>query len=180
MEVVTAPGGAPLSPEPLPRLRNYPLTRWMKEGPLPASLPGWATAAPSLITAFSAWTRRYLPSSSLLSPPSFERAERKPEPATSVSLPSYVCALCWWAQGCPYGFQCAELWVPFAEIFGLTYSAVPYIILYSYSLKCSCCICPKQQGSAQTSWNPDCQEILGIFLMHFNVPVKPQTLQWGI
>lgn len=92
MEVVTAPSGAPLSLEPSPRLSDYPPTHWMKEVPLPASLLRWATAAASLITAFSAWTRRYFAFPVSLSlPSSFQRAERRPEPAPLSLSPACVC-----------------------------------------------------------------------------------------
>ena len=91
----------------------------MKEVPVPANLPGWATAAASLISAFSAWTRRYFafPLSSSLS--SFERAERKPEPPPlSLSL-ACVCARFVDLREAAFWFQCA----------GLIHSAEPYIIL---------------------------------------------------
>lgn len=171
MEVVTAPSGAPLSPEPSPRLRDYPLTRWMKEVPLPASLPGWATAAASLITAFSAWTRRYFASHTRPSP-----LLPKGQPPLSLS-PAMACVCTCLVSGTGYTALAGSI-LPRAESWAVLLCSVLHnwvsaasdvTVAFSWNVK----------GSAPTSWNPNCQEILGIFWLPFNVPARAETFQVG-
>lgn len=163
MEVVTAPKGAPLSSEPVPRLRNYPLTHWVKEVPLPASLPRWAIAAASLITAFSAWTRRYLAFPSLFSPFSWPRAERKPERLLPLSFPS-VCAraLCCWAGAALRGSSM------FTEP-SVSQTVLCSALHNSVSLQCQMELLhfPGRVEPCSNILKLKCQEILGVFFMHF-------------
>lgn len=173
MEVVTAPSGAPLSPEPSPRLRDYPLTRWMKGVPLPASLPGWATAAASLITAFSAWTRRYFASHARPSP-----LLPKSQPPLSLSPRHGMCVCTCLVSGTGYTALAGSI-LARAESGAVLLCSVLHNCLSAAS-DVTVAFSWNVEGSAPTSWNPNCQEILGIFWLSFNVPARAETFQvWG-
>ena len=99
-------------------------------------------------------------------------AKGQPPLALSPGM-ACVCALEWNRMYCPGWQYTSPCWVVSLLLCSVLHNclsaASDVTVAFSWNV----------EGSAPTSWNPNCQEILGIFWLPFNVPARAETSQVG-